>query len=149
MNLLTLIDFRKLVDATWIFEKTPSSHGMYLYLAIVFGFCVIAAIVIGLMYAKQNKTFRKVYSMVYNMLLTVGLIGLFLVLMRYQSISYMGSRFLLYVLFLVVLMWVNQILVYRYLELPKEIKKKQEREKFEKYLPKAKKKSNFQDKIIY
>lgn len=140
MKLLTLIDFRKLVDVTWIFEKTPSSQGMYLYLAIVFGLCVIAAIVIGLLHAKQNKTFKKVYSMVYNLLLTVGLIGLFLVLMRYQSISYMGSRFLIYVLFLVVLMWVNQILVYRYLELPKEIKKKQERERFEKYLPKAKKK---------
>lgn len=138
MNLLSLIDFRKLVDATWIFEKTPSSQGMYLYLAIVFGLCVIAAIAIGLLHSKQNKTFRKVYSMVYNMLMTVGLIGLFLVLMRYQSISYMGSRFLIYVLVLVVLMWVNQILVYRYLELPKEIKKKQERERFEKYLPKAK-----------
>ena len=139
MNLLSLIDFRKLVDATWIFEKTPSVQGIYLYLAIVFGLCVVAAIVIGLLYKRQNKVYRKVYSMVYSLLLTVGLIGLFLVLMRYQSISYLGSRFLIYVLFLVVLMWVNQILVYRYVDLPKEIKKKQERERFEKYLPKAKK----------
>lgn len=140
MNLLSVIDFKKLVDMTWIFEKTPSVQGMYLYLAIVFGLCVIAAIIIGLLYAKQNKVFRKVYSMVYNLLLTVGLIGLFLVLMRYQSISYLGSRFLLYVLALVVIMWVNQVLVYRYLELPKEIQRKLEREKFERYLPKTKKK---------
>lgn len=139
MNLLSVIDFKKLVDATWIFEKNPSTQGMYLYVAAVFGLCVIGAIVIGLAYAKQNKVYRKVYSMVYSMLLTIGLIGLSLVLMRYQGVSYLGSRFLLYVLFLVVLMWVNQILVYRYIDLPKEIKKKQERERFEKYLPKAKK----------
>ncbi|MEI6039812.1 MAG: hypothetical protein WCP93_00450 [Candidatus Berkelbacteria bacterium] len=140
MNLLSPVDFKKLVDTNWIFEIKPNPQGEYLYLAVVFGFGFILALILSFTIDLIQKEYRKFYAKIMYLLYTICSIGLILIVFRWQNVAYLGSRFGLYLLFVFSLYWLIDIIIYRLKVVPMEIKKKRERERFEKYLPKAKKK---------
>ena len=74
----------------------------------------------------------------FNLLLTCGVIGLILVLFRYQQIPYFGNRLMYLLLFIVFIIWGGWILFYKMVVMPKEINKEKEKENFQKYLPRQK-----------
>ena len=133
---LPIVDFKNLVSINRIFEVNPGGQGEYVYTAYFFGALVVASIIIWFIESLITKSFRKFYVRLATMMATIGCLGLVLVLVRFQEIPYIGSRFAMYALIVFMLIWFGEIIIYRYTQLPKELQKKQEKEKFKKYLPK-------------
>lgn len=141
-NLFFQIEITKLFQNDYLFQITPPSDGLYRYLTIFFSLLILAAIVLTSYYKKSKfKAHRNVKSKLFSNFLTTGIIGLFLIFCRFEQLPYLGSRFLMLILFLVFIIWVLLILQYWILVAPKEIKKERKKENFTKYLPRKKKSS--------
>ena len=121
-----------------LFEVTPAPIGKYLYLAIFFGVCVVVAIILKIMVKKFSPEYRRLIKKLIPALWIPGGVGLILIFMRWQSMPYFGSRFILIVLIVLMLIWFEQIIWYQLIEVPRIIKLKQEKEKLYKYLPRKK-----------
>lgn len=70
--------------------------------------------------------------------LTWAILGLFWTFFTYERINLFGSRFWLLIGFIVAVVWLVFIILYRLRVAPKLQKQDQERAEFEKYLPKKK-----------
>lgn len=136
MDIIHQIDLGKFVNIDYIFESTPSSEGLYRYLLLLFGLEIIGAIIIAI-FNRQKGIYRKLKNKFFSLFLTTGIIGISFIFFRQQQIPYIGSRLPLILLFLTFLIWFGFIIRYWIVILPKEISKKKEKEKFEKYLPHA------------
>lgn len=134
MLILDQISPSKLIDKSYILDIKPTPNGYYQYLGIIFGLLLAAAIYLSL--RKSGNSFQKLRRKFVNLFLTIGLIGLTLIFFRFEGIAYLGSRLMIVILMLVFVLWLGVICWYRYYILPKELKEKLEKEKFEKYLPK-------------
>ena len=113
-------------------------------LSVVFIIGIIVAVflrllVIALKKKKQPAFLVKYYKRLSNFFLVIGIIGLLLVLMSMQSIFIFGLRIWYVVLFLVLLIWGYNLLVFYFKKLPEIKKRKEENDQFLKYLPKKKK----------
>lgn len=122
-----------------LFEVTPSSAGDYLFLTIFFAALIIGSIVSAILKIKANRLLKKFYGNCYGLLLTMGLIGLLLIFFRFEAVPYLASRLAILIWFLVFVLWLGNILIYRFVVYPKAIQANIAKEKFEKYLPKKKK----------
>lgn len=131
-----MIDFKNLISVNRIFEVTPTSDGHYVYLAIIFAVFLLISIVLGFASRRVQKDFKKVYTKSAFLFLVTGLLGLFSIAMRFEAIPYLGSRFFLYVLALIDIIWIMNIARYRFITIPQKLKKNQNKEKFNQYLPK-------------
>jgi ABC-type polysaccharide transport system permease subunit len=140
-DLNNLINFKNLISVNRTFETQPDSQGHYLYLMIVFGLGLAVAVLLSFIVRRMSKSMRKFYRKIMYFLYFFSLVGLILVSSRYLSVPYLGSRFMVDLLTIVSLYWIFDILCYRYIGIPKEIRIKQEKEKFKKYLPKNYEKS--------
>ena len=136
MKIPTIINFKDLILASRIFETTPPAEGKYLYLAIVFIIFFLAGLAVWFFDYKIKKDYRQIFARITTLLITSGSIGLILVLLRTQQVPYLGSRFIMDCLVLVIILWVAQIIIYCKTGWRKEIEKKLEKQNFEKYLPK-------------
>lgn len=135
IDIISQINLSKLLEASYIFEKTPAAKGLYLYLAIVFGLLLVLALILIIQLKKKEKIYKKLHTKIINLLLFTGFLGLVLIFFRWQQIPYLGSRFFMLVLAGVVIIWLGVIYWYRFLILPKEIEKYEKQKIFEKYLP--------------
>ncbi len=133
MNFLSQIDPKKLLQKDYIFQINPYTDGFYKYLGIIFGLMLVAAVI--LIFKKPREIYRKLNSKLITLLLIIGFFGLALIFFRFEAIPYLGSRLMLLILFLAFLVWGISIIYYWLMIMPREIKKKKEREDFEKYLP--------------
>ena len=136
MTIPTIINFKDLISLGRIFEVTPSPQGNYIYLSFVFGFFLLAGLTVWFLDHKIEKNYRKIFSRVTALLITAGTTGLILIFLRSQQIPYLGSRFLMDFLDLVILFWIVQIILYWRYGWRQEIQKKLQKENFRKYLPK-------------
>ncbi len=137
-NLISQIHLTNLLQKDYIFEATPATEGLYLYLAILFGIFILFAIAVVVIYRKPKyPVYRHIRSQLFNLFLTTGIIGLIIIFCRFQQIAYLGSRLMFLLLILMFIIWGGWICIYRFIKVPKLIKKEQEKGKFEKYLPKA------------
>ncbi len=134
--MLNQIDLTKIFDPNLIFETTPVPGGLYLLSLIIYGLLLAGAITLGVISRRNpQSTHKKLWRQFIYLMLFTGIIGPVLVFFRWQAVPYLGSRFVVLILWLVALAWVLQILIYRLWVLPQEIKKLKEKENFEKYLP--------------
>ena len=133
---IPIINFKNLISVDRIFEAKPSAQGEYVYMAIFFGLCLIGSFILGIMAKRNKKDSKKIQNRVVYLLLVTGIVGLVLIFFRWQSIPYLGGRFMFYLLAVMVVAWILQIVFYRFKVLPHERMKKQAKENFEKYLPK-------------
>ncbi len=133
------IDLKKFLDTKYIFEKTPPPISDYLYLAIVFAVFVVLGIFFWIWYNRKTEfAFWKEFRYrLFNLFFYIGLVGLVLVFSRWQGIPYVGSRFFILVDFLIFIIWGMWIIYFRLIIIPKEIKKFERKQQFEKYLPTA------------
>lgn len=136
---IPIINFKNLVSIDRIFEIKPSAQGEYIYMAIFFGLCLIISFILSIIAKRNQNESKKVQNRVVYLLLVTGIVGLILIFLRWQSIPYLGSRFMIYLLGVMIVTWIIKIILYRVRVLPRERIKKQEKENFEKYLPRPKK----------
>ena len=141
-TILDQFDPRKLINPNWLFETAPDIQGLYLYLGLIYGLFLIAAVALGVYSRRHRDSRHKFWSQIIYLLLLVGVIGLVLIFFRWQEITYLGSRILVVFLWLAGLIWLVFILFYRFVTLPKKIKVQEEKNRFEKYLPKKSRKIN-------
>ena len=133
------LDFKKLLDTDYLFETYPPTNGLYLYLVIIFAVFIFGAIATWWINRKNKSlVYRRLLNSLFNLLLTIGILGLFLIFFRWQEIPYLGNRIAFIILFFVTVIWGGYVGWYRLVILPKEIKIKSEKDRFEKYLPRPK-----------
>ncbi len=138
MENLKQFDINKLFSLDYIFEKTPDATGTYKYLVFLFGFLILLSIAAWIGYGRLKKKlplWGKMQAKVFNLFFYLGITGLILIFFRWQSITYLGSRFFMILLALVFAIWGLYILYFRLKVLPKEIANLETRKKFEMYLP--------------
>ena len=135
MSLINQIVPKKLFEPGRIFEITPPSEGLYRYLAILFGLFIAIAIFLAFYAKRQKPIFKDFAERLFNLFLSTGIIGEFLIFSRWQGIPYLGSRLILLLLAAVFVGWGGWLLWYYLIIQPKKIEELKEKEIFEKYLP--------------
>lgn len=134
-----MINFQKLLDWRFWFSLRPSALSDRTAKFILFIFCII--LVISLIFKilmrlkKKNPPLVKLYSKLYKLFLTMGLLGFILLFLSYEQIYLLGSRFWYLIWFIGFLIWLGLIIYHLIVKLPKEKKKFEEKKQFEKYLP--------------
>jgi len=135
-NILNQIDLSKIFDPNLIFEASPDPQGFYLYIAIIYGLILVLAIILGVISRRNPQSvYKKLRSKTIYLMLFVGLVGLMLTFFRWQAIPYIGSRLMVLALWIVAIAWLVEIIWYWLFILPQQKKLQQEKENFEKYLP--------------
>lgn len=127
------IKIQKLFEKDYLFQASPTPTGLYLYIGIIF--IIFIAIAIYLAFNKKKDIYTKLRHKFIYILSSIGVIGLALLFFRYEGIAYLGSRIILITLLGVFIFWLLTIVYYRYIILPKEIRRKIAKDNFEKYLP--------------
>lgn len=132
-----MIDFKKLIQPSYILDSQPRQFQFLLPAVIIFGAAVIASILIWIFLKTSKAPYKeKIKSAISNWLLWLGISGLILVFFRWQEIPYLSARILFEILFLVFLIWLGFILKYLIFNYKKDKDNFAERMRFEKYLPK-------------
>ena len=105
-------------------------------LAVVFGLIIIAGIISKLIENKTKDGLKiKAYRRIFNLGLTMGILGYVYLFFAWQGVTLLGARFLLLVWLLVLLFWFGFILKYLLLNVPRLRRDIDSRRSFEKYLP--------------
>lgn len=137
------INLGKYFQLSYIFEVNPTTDGWSWDVLIIFGtFVVLAAIIFFLFRNLKYNAQRQAKRYLFNLFLTIGLVGILLWFFRIQQIPYIGGRFVFYLLGLTFVAWGGWILYFTIFKLKRDIKKEQEKEKFLQYLPTKAKKGN-------
>ncbi len=89
---------------------------------------------------KDDKFVIAIFNKFGTLFLTSGFLGLLLYFFSYEQIYLFGARFWFLILGIIFLVWLGYIIRYIKKTVPKEKAEIAEREKFEKYMPKSKKK---------
>jgi len=134
------IDLKKLFDQARIFEKTPDPEGLYRYLLIIFGLLFIISFYLKYLSKDKDKFEQKAYLRTATLFLFTSITGAILVLLRWQSMPYVGSRLVQLFLLVIFVFWGLDILWYKLKVIPRQKQALAKKERFEKYLPKPKRK---------
>lgn len=99
----------------YFFNTTPGSEfSFYIPLIILAGILIIGSIVFSMVYSKKKKTdfaFKRLFKKLSSRFITIGIILLVLIALRYENIPYFSMRIWLYLLFLVFL-----YIIYKYIK---------------------------------
>jgi len=105
---------------------------------IIAGIAIIIKIYTLIFYRKPEPP-QKLYNMIFAWLLTVSLVGGFLLFSGWQQILFFSVNFWWFLLGLLFLTWGVIILIYRIKKYPKELAIAEDKKRKDKYLPKPKK----------
>lgn len=136
-----MFDFSKLSDISYLIEPTPSAEfaSKKIWL-IIFGLIILSAVLIWLTahyLIKNSKLIRKfLETKVFYLFLTLGMVGLVLILFRMAGAAYLSMRLLVLILFASILGWAIYLMFYLIVSLPKEYREEIDQKRREKYLPK-------------
>lgn len=120
----------------FLFDSTPSSESrFYLSFIILFGAILLASFLIRMM--KIDEKIRGRQSVSY---LTVGILGFIYLGARFESLPWLGSRLFLALILLTAVIWFSCLTVWGVKYYNKKSKELVVENKFNKYLPKQKKK---------
>lgn len=121
----------------YLFDPTPTAESrLYLLLMILFGAMILFSIFLSF----QNREVKKITKRYFYAFLTCGILGYVYLFSRYETLPWLGSRFFLSLVGLTALVWITWNSVWLIRFWPKYTKVKKTEEKFEKYLPKPRKK---------
>ena len=132
------IDFSHILSLGYLFNLNPGPIlpvffkllAPFFILQIIFGF-------ISSRIAKFNKfpPIKLFFNKLYHFLLTMGLIGLALLLFRQQGIVFLAVPFLLLLWLMGFIVWFGFVLKYYFTDRPKKTKKIEREKENKKYLP--------------
>jgi len=122
-------------------SEAPANQQLFLITVGIFLFFVIISAFIS--YSK--KIHKGLKNRLFNFLLTTGLVGLIISFLRYESVAYIGTRFVMIVFLSVSVIWYFSVTFYSIFKMPKEINLIKNHQRYTQYLPKKKsgKKSKF------
>jgi len=101
-------------------------------LILFFALLVVLAVVIKTLF----KTEKKIRQKQFYCFLTCGVLGLFYVLARHESLPWLASRFYLLAVLITLLIWLTVITIWIIKQISKKKEKEIVKEKYQKYLPK-------------
>jgi len=137
MDLLNLFNYQ-----VWIkINPGPLLPGSFRILAIIFGAFLVGAIISKKIsrFESIDKTKKIAWKKVYSMLAWMGILGLIYLFFASEGIAILGMRVWFLVWIAGVVVWTVFIIRYIFIEIPAKEKSKSNRQHFEKYLPKKKK----------
>lgn len=134
-SLKNIFSFSRTVD--W--RPSVSKEALLFFL---FAFTVVLAIAIILKIREKRKKpagfEKKLAKKYFNLFLTISLLGFFWTWCRYEKVLYLSARIWLWALILVFLSWLVWIIRYQIKTAPEARKRLEQKQIFEKYLPKKK-----------
>lgn len=137
------LDFQKIFSFKYLSDTALSfSSPLVALLGYIFLAIIIVGIIFNIVLGKKNKkmpVYSKISVHITNMTLWLGIIGLILVISRFQGINILSSRFLLFADLLALVIWTAWIVYYAVTKIPKMKKNYIKKQTKEKYLPKKKK----------
>lgn len=139
-----LFDFSKVFKYDYIFEYIPSWNprisviNFYIFGGIIF--LGIIFVILERTLFKKRYFWQKLSLKLTPLCYTIGTIGVILIFFRYQAIPFLSSRFLVYILILVTIIWIALITKYFIRNYPSEIKDYNIKNRIKRYLPKKNKK---------
>ena len=137
-----MIDFKKLIQPSFIFNYQPQTFTFFWYSVIIFSAMVLSAVTVAIFLKTQGKPYlEKLKSSIFSLLLWTGGFGLALTFFHWQAIPYLSMRFLFEILFLVFIVWLIFILKYLIFNFKKEKQDFNQSQRFEKYMPRAQSRS--------
>jgi small-conductance mechanosensitive channel len=130
------------INSLQLFKATPDYNAnIVIGLLIISIILILKGIIIWLLMKKISQKippYNELRNKLTSLLVTVGIIGLFLTLFAWQLIPYFSMRFLILLLVFVLIIWIISILIYIKREFSRELDKFKRTERYKKYLPKQK-----------
>jgi hypothetical protein len=135
-------DFAKLAKLDYLTDSAVSvSSPLNALLGYFFLLMILSGLVINLLLTKRQKKYpiySRIKGHINNLTLWLGIIGIFLVLARFQAIYLLSNRILMLLLLLITFIWSAWIIYYSIRYLPKIKKEYIKRQEYQRYLPKKK-----------
>ncbi|MFA7244038.1 MAG: DMT family transporter [Patescibacteria group bacterium] len=128
------MDFSKIFNSDYLFKSAPAESRLNLYYLIIFVALIVFAILI-----KFSKQDRKIKNRQFYIYLTGGILGLIYVFARHEGLPYLSARIVLLVIIAGLLASLTYLTIWMARYIPKMNNKKFAEEKYQKYLPKSKK----------
>jgi hypothetical protein len=133
---INIMNFTKVFSKEYIFNPAPSPESnFYPILLAVFGAMVLFGI-LTIVISKKGKTFLTKFVLP---ALTCGILGLVHVFGRYESLPFIATRFYLLIILAIFFIWVVTIAINVLRNLPRHKKMEKIELRYNKYLPKSKK----------
>jgi len=85
---------------------------------------------------KMDSLKKKIFSKFFHWSLSAGIAGLILVFFKQQRTPYLGMRIWILIWLIICFIWLIFVLKFLFRQVPKIKKEQQEKQEFEKYLPK-------------
>lgn len=120
----------------YLFDPNPTATSkLYIPLLLVFGLMIILSIVISL----QKPEVKKIVGGFFTPFISTGVLGLIYLFARYESLPYLSSRFFLVLVVVMFVVWEIILLIKTIRFAPTYLNSRKTEDRYEKYLPKAKK----------
>ena len=138
------MDFNRLFELIFWLDLAPT--GLHVRTAMLFASFFIIMILLKfvgkLVYMRYKKELlgpeKRMIRMIESFLLTMGFTGIIWTFFAYEGLPVVAARFWVIVWLVSAALWVYVIIYYMLVDMPKELKNLQHKERFEKYLPKKK-----------
>lgn len=137
-----MFDVIKFFTPSYLFDLRPAVSDLSLIvMAVIFGGMIVLAIALAvyIKFRKQEAVLRRTIELVIGWAMTMGIVGLILLLARYEQAHFMSGRFWLVVWLGLTLIWLGIIVRHYFRLVPKAHAQHLQYEAFHKYLPKRKK----------
>lgn len=134
-----MIDLRPLIDPNFWFNLTPPSFSPFFEKALflIFGFFVIFGAVARIVarHKKEDRHVLRVYKMIGQMFLSMGLIGLTFFFFSFEEIYLLSARFWFALWGISLIVWIVMIIRYAKVTIPMLRQEEIEKHKRNEYLP--------------
>ncbi len=138
------MDWQVLFSFNFWFSSQPGvmTNILAKFLLIIFVICLIIAVIFYLVARakKDDRVSFKLIKKLQNLFTTLGIVGFIILFFFWQQIPYLSSRYWLIIWLIVALIWAGFIGRFGFFEAPKRRAEISQKQKFEQYLPKKKKK---------
>ncbi len=119
----------------WFNLRPPAMLTIFNYIFIGSLVLLLIISILAFYFKKRKKTYKSFWLKLYDFSASNLIIGLFLWFFSWQEVPFLSARFWLIIWAFLIIFWL--IFIYKHLKrIPINLKKIQEQEKFNKYIPK-------------
>ena len=124
----------------FLINQAPASDFRSLLPSIaIFGGLIILSVASILLFRKVNPILAKIKGMINSWMMSLGLVGLFIVFFRWQQLSIFSKNIFLAIILTTWFIWLIFIIYWVIFRYPNQMYQFQEKERIKKYIPKTKK----------